>query len=42
MGIKTEIELIKYYMDTIMNKNNDETTYTRSLKLGKHFIRRKS
>ena len=39
--IKDEIELIKYYMDTIINKNNNnkKATDTKTLKLGNHFIR---
>ena len=37
--IKDEIELIKYYMDTIINKNNNNKTDTKTLKLGNHFIR---
>lgn len=43
--IKDEIELIKYYMDTIINKhnyNNNKETDTKTLKLGRHFIRRKN
>lgn len=41
-AIKDKIELIKYYMDTIINKNNNEITDSKSLKLGNHFITRKS
>ena len=43
--IKDEIELIKYYMDTIINKhnyNNNKATDNKTLKLGRHFIRRKN
>ncbi len=43
--IKDEIELIRYYMDTIINKynyNNNKATDTKTLKLGRHFIRRKN
>ena len=43
--IKDEIDLNKYYMDTIINKynhNNNKATDTKTLKLGKNFIRRQN
>lgn len=42
--IKDEIELIKYYMDTIINKynHNNKATDTKTLKLGNHFISRQN
>ena len=43
--IKDEIDLIKYYMDTIINKynhNNNKATDTKTLKLGNNFIRRQN
>ena len=36
--IINEIKLIKYYIDTILNKENDKTEF-RTLKLGKRFIK---
>lgn len=36
--IKNEIKLIKYYIDTILNKENNKTEF-RTLKLGKSFIK---
>lgn len=42
---KDEIELIKYYMNTIINKNNynnNKEADTKTIKLGRHFIRRKN
>ena len=39
-NIKDEIDLIKYYLDTIINKSNEKTD-SNSIKLGKHFIKRK-
>ena len=38
MAIKNEIELIKYYMETIINKNSSEIIDSQSIKLGNHFI----
>lgn len=37
--IKDEIDIIKYYLDTIINKSNEKTDST-AIKLGKHFIKR--
>ena len=38
--IKDEIGLIKYYMDTIINKCNNKGNSNMTLKLGNHFIRK--
>ena len=41
--IKDEIELIKYYVDTINNKyHNNKINDIKTLKLGQHFIRTKN
>ena len=39
--IQDEIELIKYYVDTILNKYNNKVADTKTLKLGQNFIRAK-
>ena len=38
--IKNEMELIRYYIGTIINKYNNQVTNTKSLKLEKYFIRK--
>ena len=38
--IKNEMELIRYYIGTIINKYNNQVTNTNSLKLEKYFIRK--
>ena len=39
--IKDEIDLIKYYIDTVTSKYNDEIKNIKTLKLGNGFIRTK-